>query len=157
MEQDFLMKNYCAVFESLKMAHDFVFYTEGARYHPAFSLVKKSLIGKTQQIFAALPPQYDHFGLFFNEVLKESKSYTSLSGLGLESIRDYYHLAGLTQNYWNFTHGEQFYKPAEFLAYNHHCINLPIQQNPEFLEFMIAIKNKYGSGDRDGLIAEYFK
>ena len=157
MEQDFLMNNYCAVFESLKEPHDFTFFLEGNRYHPAFSLIKKSLLARTQQNFAAMPPHYDHFGLFFGEILTAAKTYTSLEGLGLETPKDYYHLAGLTQNYWNFINGEQFYKPAEFLAYNHHCINLPVQQNPEFLTLMHAIKDKYGSGDREGFISEFFK
>jgi hypothetical protein len=156
MEQDFLIRDAGLIINVLSCKHDFVFHAEGERIHPAFALVKKDLIRKTQQNFSAMPPKYDHFGLFFDEVLKNCINFSSLNGLGLRSGENFYHLAGTTQNYYNFLHGEQFYKGGEFLAYNALNMNVDIVQDSEFLKLSAAIANKFGVGDIRGFLSNFY-
>ena|SRR3990167_1760040 len=157
IEQDFLIKNDI-FFEKLFNKPnniDFVYYQEGERIHPAFVYVKRDLIQFTSHDFSARPPAHDHFGKFFEELMKVANP-KELRELGLIEKEDFYHLGGLTQNYYNFLHGEQFYKIPDFLAYNHHCQLLPIEQNESFNKMQKQIEDKYGSGDKDGFLKDFF-
>ena len=88
---------------------------------------------KTSKDKSARPPAYDHFGLFFQEALRLSNS-ADLEQIGLHKGEDYYHLAGLVQNY----HAKPFHKPNAFLTYNRLALDLPVAYN-DFREKMEAI------------------
>lgn len=125
IEPDFLIKDERFFEVLLNMSdYDFIYYDEGGRVHPACALVPRHLIERTSKDFSARPPAYDHFGLFFMELLRISNS-ADLDTLGIHDREDYYHLAGLTQNY----HARPYYKPNEFLTYNRLCLKLPVRFN----------------------------
>ena len=157
LEQDFMMKDL--FFDIVLTANkDFVYYEEGGRIHPAFALVSLKLLNATSCDFSARPPSHDHFGLFFEEVKKVEKG-KELREFGLVERKDFYHLAGLTQNYACVENKQPLYKPDEFLAYNHHCLNMSevlVKQDNNFVFKMGVIESKYGSGDKDGFINDFF-
>lgn len=163
LEQDFLVTDNfwnTVLYESnYKFSEyeypNFIYYQEGERIHPAFALVKTNKIKATVCDFAANPPFYDHFGKFFAELDKICIK-KSLKSLGLKERVDYYHMAGLTQNYHCFWRGESFYKPEEFFSYNYYCLQLGIPIHPRILETMNTIENKYKYGDRNSFIKTFF-
>lgn len=138
IEQDFFMRE--GFFDKVfKDDHDFIYFTEGDRIHPAFAVVKRELIEKTHRNFSA-QPEKDHFGYFFDEL----PPGTHIDELGVENKKDYYHMAGLSQNYMSFKYGEPLYRPVQFLYYNWHCLNLEIKNQPQFFQIEKAIENKLG-------------
>ncbi|MCL4416269.1 MAG: hypothetical protein M1365_06175 [Actinobacteria bacterium] len=58
LEQDFLIRDESFFKTLFKDDHDFIYYRENDRKHPAFMLVKKELIDKTRKNFSACPPFY---------------------------------------------------------------------------------------------------
>ena len=103
LEQDLLIP-------SLKVVQDFkgdvLGIKEGDRIHPAFLLVKRELINKTDRDFAAYPDkEMDHFDKFIAqlpipEILPKS---------------EYYHMAGFTHNEALVAQGkEPNYRPDEY-------------------------------------------
>jgi len=159
LEQDFLMRDY--VLGSLSdgfWEFDFLYYLEGTRFHPAFSIVKRDIIQQTQKDFSAHPPQYDHFGLFFEEINKkvDKDKKLPLEYYGFDSVRDYYHLGGLTQNYFCVMHGEPLYKPDEFIAYNTLSQSVPVKQFPPFQTLQEKITRIYGEGDHHSFLQPFF-
>lgn len=143
MEQDFLIKD-ASFFEKVlnTQEHDAVLYMEGPRIHPAFALVRRAVVGRTSMDFAANPPKYDHFGLFFKQ-LADSCTWMELEDARLVEKDDFYHLAGLTQNYYCFLNNQPLFKPKEFLTYNHYAIRLPIVHNTSFRELGKRIDASY--------------
>lgn len=156
LEQDFLIRDK-RFFEVIlnQFEHPVVYYEEGERIHPACALVPLDVIRKTSRDFSARPPAYDHFGLFFREVLRMTHG-TDLESLGLHSGEDYYHMAGFTNNYHCIREGQPLYKPDEFVAYNRYVQTLPVAQHPVFLERCKAIEERYGKGDGNSFIKEFF-
>ena len=146
MEQDFLLKNEKMLEFINKYDRQFLGFMEGERIHPAFSLVKRDLIDKTSKDFSANPPYYDHFGKFFQEI-KKLTDMRFLEEFSFEKRKDWYHLNGLTQNYHCFKEGQPFYRKEEFLTYNHGCLMLPIDHNPDFKPLMEGIDKTFGLGD----------
>jgi hypothetical protein len=124
-EPDFLIRDE-RFFEVLGNVteYDFLYYDEGGRMHPSCLFAPRHLIDKTSLDFAARPPAYDHFGLFTKELARISNS-ADLDMVGLRQGTDFYHLAGLTQNY----HAQPYFKPNEFLTYNRYALRLPIAYN----------------------------
>src|SRR3990167_1324152 len=156
IEQDFLFTD-SFINSVLTTPAEFIFYNEGGRTHPAFALVDKHTVMKTTQDFSSHPEMgLDHFGVFFQEVLRLVGTYASLYLLHFRPREDFYHLASLTQNYYNFIHGEQFYKPAEFLAYNYWVQEVNIEMNEDFDKLSLLIESKYGIGDSEGFIKKFF-
>lgn len=150
MEQDFMIKPE-ALKEILSRCRncDFVGYKEGDRIHPAFSLIKRDVLYLTSKDFSAYPDKgLDHFGLFFKE-LQDLMKFKNITDFGLEFGRDFYHLAGLTQNYHCFREGQPFYKPDEFLTYNHLVQKLPIAQSQEFMSYSEAIEKAFGKAENE--------
>lgn len=138
IEQDFLIKDE-RFFEVLLNVNEYdaLYYDEQGRMHPALALVPRHLIERTSKDFSARPPAYDHFGLFFKELIHLCNA-TDLETVGLHKGQDFYHLAGLTQNY----HAEPFFKPNEFLTYNRYALKLPIPFN-EFRDKMEQIDKSH--------------
>lgn len=149
IEPDFLVRDE-RFFEVLLNVneYDFLYYDESGRMHPACLLTSRDLIDKTTKDFSARPPAYDHFGLFTMELMRMSNS-ADLDTIGLHDREDYYHLAGLTQNY----HAKPYYKPNEFLTYNRLSLNLPVKYN----EFRLLMEQIDTDKSNPFLIAEVVK
>lgn len=103
LEQDFLIKDGTFFEKVFKDDHDFIYFMEGSRIHPAFACIKRELIDKTSKNFSVFPPG-DHFYKFFHELPQG----INIEELGAIHKEDFYHLAGVTQNYMNFKYGEPF-------------------------------------------------
>ena len=159
IEQDFLIKDPNDFFYRILAAarqHDIVCYDENGRIHPAFALVKRELINKTSMNFS-VHPTIDHFGFFFKELLPLGSSI-ELKELRLENKVDFYHIAGLTHNFYNFWHDAPLYKQDEWVAYNYLCqgIKNGFKQSPQWMLVMQEIENKYGKGDYEGFLKDFF-
>lgn len=156
LEQDFLIRDkrfWEVLFRDFE--HNFIYYQEGERIHPACALVTREVIDRTSRDFTARPPLYDHFGLFFREVNAMANGI-NIEDLGLHSNEDYYHMAGFTQNYYCIQNNQPLYKPEEFLAYNHYVQKVNVLQHPVYVETSQLIERLYGSGDKDGFIRSFF-
>lgn len=151
MEQDFLIRDvrFFEVVLNTPHEYNFVYFKEDTRIHPGFVLVNGDLVRKTSRDFAANPPAWDHFGKFFRE-LGDLTEGVDIETLGLRAKVDYYHLAGLTQNYACFKNNQPFYKPDEFLTYNMETLELMQHQYvtlPEnFMKMCLEISVKEGVG-----------
>lgn len=153
IEQDFFIKDEFFFEQIFKDEYNFIYFMEGKRVHPAFALVKRKILEMTSKDFSADPPKGDHFWKFFKE-LPTSGIY--LEQLGVKNKVDYYHLNGLTQNYMNFKNNTPLYQPNDFLAYNYLCRYLPIENHPQFFQMERMIIEKYGKGDTEGFIKNFF-
>lgn len=159
LEQDFLVKDesfWERVFKSVEY-YDLIYYQDGDRVHPAFALTEKELVMKTRLDFAAHPP-YDHFGEFFKDLMLQvdSNFKAELKELAFKEGVDYKHLAGLTNNYHVFKLKQPFYKPEEFLTYNHYAQRLPIQQEPSFRELEEKIEDEFKPFTINEMIESFF-
>ena len=160
LEQDFLMREELLReiihLTEIEFAYDWIYYKEGERIHPAFSLVRREHALKTSLNFAAAPPDHDHFGLFHKELLSMNLFKADLREIGFQGAYDYYHIASLTQNFHVFKQGEQFYRPDEFLAYNALALELPILKEPTFDALCQQIREKFGTGSLHGTVRKFF-
>ena len=76
--------------------------------------------------------------------------------LGLKEREDFYHIAGLTHNFYNFWHNENLYKEQEWLAYNYLCKKLDISQAGEWIKLLLEIEIKHGKGEIEGFMRNFF-
>jgi hypothetical protein len=156
LEQDFLIRDqrfFDKIFEALDK-YDFIYYQEGERIHPAFALIRRDSAMNSTLDFS-VKPTYDHFYSFFNS-LPPFMERTEIRDIGLVEKEDFYHMAGLTNNYHVFKLGQPFYKPQEFLAYNYHCNRLPITPVNQFYELCQKIEADCGKGEAEGFIKNFF-
>lgn len=137
LEQDFLIRDNSFFDKLFEEDHNFIYYVENDRKHPAFMAVKRSLIEQTRKNFSASPP-FDHFGLF-TEDLKPLAEGKNIEEFGVKFKEDYYHMAGLTQNYKCFKYGDPFFRPNTFFYFNWKSTLLP-NQSP-FLSLMEEINH----------------
>ncbi len=137
LEQDFLIKDDSFFDKVLSSDSPFIYFKEGDRIHPAFAIVNRDLIEATARDFSTVPE--DHFYKFFSQ-LPEG---VDIETLGVVKKEDFYHMAGLSQNYQNFKYEDPFYNPNNFLYYNFKSLQLP-HQHPLFKSTQQAIENKYG-------------
>lgn len=128
IEQDFLIRDYPNFFEKVMDAmsrFDVITFAEGNRFHPAFLLIKRDVLDRTDRDFSPVPDKFDHWG----SVTKKLKSFAKtalLPDLGLRPGEDWYHFGGLTENYFA---PKPYYRLPEFYAYNSACYNCsPISQ-----------------------------
>ena len=135
---------------------DFIYYKEDKRIHPAFALIRKKVLFKTDLDFSADPPSYDHFGLFFKQAVEYSFKSADLFSLGFYSPLDFYHLGGLTQNYHAFNLKQPLFKEKEFLAYNHFCRELPIEVPFWFKEIEGKIEREKGKVTNSKILNHFF-
>ena len=138
LEQDFLIKDETFFEKVFKDDLPFIRYTEDKRIHPAFAVVRKSLVDKTSRDFSVSPPG-DHFYKFFNEL----PFGVNVEDLGVTKKEDFYHMAGVSQNYRNFQYGEPFYKPVNFLYYNYKNMKF-LYQHPFFYQLEAQIERTFG-------------
>lgn len=130
LEQDFLIKDYAHFFSTVKGTmdkHNVISFQENNRFHPAFFLVKKSELNKTSRDFSVQGEHKDHFWLVGHELKQKSPSYIMIDVLGLFEKRDWYHMGGLTENYFS---SKPYYRLDEFHTYNDACLalDLPISE-----------------------------
>lgn len=150
MEQDFLIKDKTFFEKVFAEPHDFIFYQEDTRIHPAFACVKGELVQKTSRNFAVCPPG-DHFYKFFQEL----PFGINIEDLDVHRKVDYYHMAGLSQNYQNFKYEEPFYHPINFLYYNWQSLQFS-NQHPLFLSMQQEIERKYGHTQNHTFLGQFF-
>ena len=75
--------------------------------------------------------------------------------MGFLEGKDYYHMAGFSNNYWVHQLGQPLYKPWEFLTYNTCSLQLPIKHEPYFYKLQQDIEEKHGKG-ADETIKRFF-
>lgn len=153
-EPDFLIKSIKDFEMILNQPEEFIYYDEGGRIHPAFALVKKGLVERTSHDFAAHPPEGDHFIHFFKEIIsmnpgKEIRSY------GWKERENFYHMAGLTQNYYCFDHGQPLYKQDEFVAYNYLSL-LMSHQDMRWYKKQMEIEEEYSYPKEETFLDKFF-
>lgn|SRR3990167_112725 len=164
IEQDFLIKDIHFWHKVLSQDTEMILYLEDQRIHPAFALVKRSLVEETSKDFSAHPPESDHFGRFFRELKNLPVTWLSLTDVvdggtgaayhgGID--RTFVHLAGTTQNYSCFRDDQPLYQPNNFLAYNHGVRSLPVVQEAGFLQLCSDIESKLGVGDSP-IVSSFF-
>ncbi|PWU04804.1 MAG: hypothetical protein C5B43_04160 [Verrucomicrobia bacterium] len=150
LEQDFLIKDKTFFEKVFRKEHPFMFYQEDQRIHPAFSVVRRDLVDKTSRNFAVCPPG-DHFYQFFNEL----PFGINIEDLDVHKREDYYHMAGLSQNYMNYTYEEPFFHPNNFLYYNYKSLQFP-NQHPLFNSLQQGIERKYGHPEHHAFLNNFF-
>lgn len=150
IEQDFLIKDETFFEKVFENEHDFIYYQEGSRIHPAFAVVKRELVEKTSKDFSVYPPG-DHFYKFFSELPKGE----NITDLGVVNKVDFYHMAGLSHNYTNFEYGDPFYHPANFIYYNYKNLQFP-NQHPLFKALQQRIENVYGHSEHHVFLDNFF-
>jgi len=155
MEQDFLPEDdlfFKRVFAKTE-DKDVIGFADGnhwsinVRLHPAFLLLRRELIEKTDKNFSAVWP-WDHFGLFCNELLELSPRFMSLQDLGETKWK---HLQGLTSNFCLIASGHPpNFKPHEIADYAQRSLacNTPI--HPEF-EKILTKAITYGETSSGGI------
>lgn len=155
MEQDFLIKDKAFFDKVFSHDEDFLYFTEGDRVHPAFSLVSRKYIESTSKDFSAYPDSdnKDHFGKFFDEI---PSTGIHIDDLGVVNKEDYYHLNGLSQNYHNFNLEQPFYNPSDFLYYNYKSIGLPRETHPQFFQIELSIERKFKHPEEHPFLDKFF-
>jgi len=156
LEQDFLMKErFLSSVISYLGLYDWIYFKDGDRIHPAFSLIKREYMMKTSLNFG-VSPAWDHFGMFHNELQEMKLREADLKKLEFDN-RDFFHMAGFTNNYHCFREGQPLYKPNEFLSYNHYARELPMLKDAGFDELCQLIEKGIGMGfDPYGTIRQFF-
>lgn len=122
LEQDFLINDYPHFFhivDNFKYL-DVITFKENERFHPAFLLVKRSVLDKTTRNFSVLGQDMDHFWKFSKE-LKSFANFMFLSELGLQENIDWSHMRGLTDNYFS---KKPYFDLDNFSRYNKECMTV---------------------------------
>ncbi|MCK9371067.1 hypothetical protein M0R04_14240 [Candidatus Dojkabacteria bacterium] len=151
LEQDFLISDKSFLDRVFKEDNDFIYYQERDRIHPAFAVVRKSIIDKTSKNFSVVLPK-DHFGFFFDEVQKFAQG-KNIDDFGVKLHEDYYHMQGLTQNYKCFIYQDPFFRPQTFFYFNYKSSLLP-NQSP-FCDIMNQI-NQFERPKTHEFLDEFF-
>lgn len=124
MEQDFFIHDYPLFFHTVQNAllgNDIIMFEEGNRYHPAFLLVKRELVDKTSRDFSSGEVGMDHFAKFSQELKALKPLSMSLEQIGLQPGRDWWHMRGLTDNYFA---PKPYFDLPSFYTYNWRCMSL---------------------------------
>ena len=149
LEQDFFWKsrNFLQTVLEATQDYDAIGFWEANRLHPAFLLVKRDFIEKTQKDFSVHHDiQLDHFGIFARDLVAAGARIGELEKLGLKMGESWYHLQGLTHNYSLCKSGDltRIFKKDEFLTYNKKARNINERQSDKFIELSIASENMLG-------------
>lgn len=120
LEQDFFIKNYQDFFSKVFSAmekNNLISFQEDQRLHPAFFLVNQDELNKTDRDFSVLGTHKDHFWSISRQ-LKGFCSHTYLPDIGLIPGVDWFHMRGLTDNYFA---PNPYYDLDNFYLYNDRC------------------------------------
>lgn len=131
IEQDFMIRNYDDFFSKILEAMsktDVITFEEGIRFHPAFILVRRSVLNETHRDFSVAGSGMDHWAVV-SKKLRGFARVTKLEELGLLPDRDWYHFGGLTENIF---HSHPYYRLPEFFMYNEWCYRLHLNREIEF-------------------------
>lgn len=135
IEQDFFIKDIDK-FMTLTSRPDLdaIGFVDKDRLHPACLMVKREAMKRTSMDFAANPPHWDHFGHFTQDLMTSTK-WAKLQSLGLEEGRDWYHHAGLSQNYKLTQQGlVPNYNIQNFLVYNANSRTDLVDQDERYID-----------------------
>lgn len=110
-------------------------WQHGVRLHPAFLLVRRSIIEQTGKDFGAHPEpsvDRDHFGVVSDEMRAiQGVRFFDVAVLG----GSWRHWAGLSSNYMLAMEGNKpNYYPEEFFDYVYQAMNAPVVQDNRFIE-----------------------
>jgi hypothetical protein len=155
LEQDFFIKDYPHFFHIVKNSmenHDVIMFEEGNRYHPAFLLVKRVVINHVKRDFSAGEQGYDHFAHFSQEIrnLVSPERIVSLQELDLLPQRDWWHMRGLTDNYFA---PKPYFNLPEFVAYNEVCLNTSVGR--WWFSIMLKAQQQIAGIDPDPAFKEF--
>lgn len=129
LEPDFFIRDYDFFFSKVKNAmksNEVISFAENQRFHPAFLLCKREVLDKTTRDFSVQGTDKDHFWLFTKQLKGIAKSYTDLNLIGLRNTDEWFHMGGLTENYFA---PQPYYRLADFHSYNDACMNLNISMS----------------------------
>lgn len=110
-------------------------WSEDVRLHPAFILVRREFIEKTQKDFGAYPEKNrDHFSIFTEDLFKiEGIRYLDI---GPDEDKNFEHLKGTYSNYMLVQAGNQpNYDPDRFRKFVEMTLPLDIPWDPRFREW----------------------
>lgn len=134
LEPDFFMKNPHQFLDLPSMGRDVYGFAQGNRLHPCCLMVKRDVLMKTCLDFSAKPPEYDHFGAVTQELMNTT-NWGSFTDFGLVEGKDWYHHAGLSQNYTLAQQGKKpNYNLENFALYNRASLTAEVIQDPRYIE-----------------------
>ena len=110
-------------------------WSQDVRLHPAFILVKRSFIEKTQKDFGAYPDRNrDHFAVFTEDLFNINARL-----LDIERYVGWDHLKGTYSNYMLVLEGkEPNYEPERFRDYVRMTLKLDVEWDERFKEWSHA-------------------
>lgn len=121
LEQDFLIKDYQAFFTAIHKAlhhSDVIFIQDGERFHPCFLAWKRKNMLPEKRNFSVMGTGQDHFCYFTKHLKGQDLNMVSLDDLNLFRGRDWFHLCGVTDNYFA---PKPYYDLDAFYFYNDKC------------------------------------
>jgi hypothetical protein len=110
MEQDFSMSGETLAKYLREFDGEALGFRQESRLHPAFLLIKRSILDQTSKDFSAYPPKHDHFGKVTGELLCD---------VALLKDEDFEHMNGLSHNFALCVRKtpEYLYERDKFTAY----------------------------------------
>lgn len=151
MEQDFFFTpKFWERIKEMMSVYDCMAYYVEQRVHPAFILVKKSIVDKVKRDFSANPPQWDHFYIFTQSLIDKCK-IIPLYWMSLQERRDYAHLTGLTHDYYRTKRGDAPIGTDNFKTYNEYATKV----KPTIEKFnlqALEVLEKWGKGSDDNFL-----
>lgn len=142
LEQDFFMKpGFWEAVQGMAIHNDVIAVLEGDRMHPAFLMMKRTILNKTSKNFGAQPPEYDHFGQIYRDLYNMEKENQVKIKYIDRSL--WLHMAGLSQNWYLLSSNQQpNYKLDEFEAYLMDCLEASeVKLHPTFIELATKYLN----------------
>ncbi len=127
LEQDFVIKDYGVFFNKVNRAlhlSDVVKIQDGERFHPCFLAWKKTLTPRDVD-FSAMGSNKDHFYDMTEKLIKQKINIVELEDIDLFRGRDWFHIAGLTENYFA---SKPYYDLDTFYIYNDKCQKIPTNE-----------------------------
>ncbi len=108
---------------------------DGPRLHPCCLFIKRELLDKTSKFFGIKSGVFDHFGKIQKDLEhKKIKTY-------ILPETCYKHLAGLSQNFYLLSIGQQpNYKPEEFTKYINMCFKTGMNLDPRWVKTAKKLK-----------------
>lgn len=110
-------------------------WSEDVRLHPAFLMVRRTFIEKTQKDFGAYPEKNrDHFAVFTEDLFKLKPRFLNIDNMG-----GWEHLKGTYSNYMLVLEGkEPNYEPERFREYVRMTLELDVPWDERFKEWSSA-------------------
>lgn len=136
-EQDFFTQGdfWKNVYYAIDIGEDAIGVLDGQRLHPCSLFIKRSVLDETSKFFGIKSGVYDHFGKVQGE---PDMMRAAVCVIGAEC---YKHYAGLSQNFYLLSIGEQpNYKPEEFTNYINQCFECGVNLDPQWVKTAQKLK-----------------